>query len=116
MMETIISGLILATVSGLTFVAYKHPPGYKKIQAVILPVLSISIVGVSIWNLAVGETARALNDFIDASNGLEALAAQRAVELPFGWLFMAFTGCYLYSLFLSNLHQILGSDNDDDRA
>lgn len=38
---TIVSGLVLAFVSGLTFVAYKHPKGYRFIAIYILSPLLI---------------------------------------------------------------------------
>jgi FtsH-binding integral membrane protein len=36
MLQTIISGLILAAVSGLAFLAYKHPKEYKKLSTILI--------------------------------------------------------------------------------
>jgi len=41
LLESIISPLIIAIISALTFVAYKHPTAYKKL---LLPILIICIV------------------------------------------------------------------------
>ena len=47
MLETIMSGMCLASISGLTFLAYKHPPAYEKI-AVKLMVVFFSVIIVAI--------------------------------------------------------------------
>ena len=49
MIETIISGLALAVVSGLTFVAYKHPDGYKRIVKFIGPVCLLYSLGYALF-------------------------------------------------------------------
>lgn len=36
MLQTIISGLVLAAVSGLAFLAYKHPEGYEKLSKILI--------------------------------------------------------------------------------
>jgi TRAP-type C4-dicarboxylate transport system permease small subunit len=41
MLETVIAGLILAAVSGLTFLAYKHPKGYRWLSDILIVVLVV---------------------------------------------------------------------------
>lgn len=37
MIETIVSGLVLAMLSGMTYLAYKHPDGFRRICSVLAP-------------------------------------------------------------------------------
>ena len=49
--ETLIYSLIVAAVSGLTFVAYRHPHGYRKMYSTLIPVASMALFTVLAWNL-----------------------------------------------------------------
>jgi hypothetical protein len=49
--ETLLYSLIVAAVSGLTFVAYRHPNGYRKIFSALVPVASMAMLSVVGWNL-----------------------------------------------------------------
>lgn len=48
MVETLVISLILAALSGLTFVAYKHPRGYRRIS---IP-LGVVVLMLAIWVLS----------------------------------------------------------------
>jgi hypothetical protein len=47
-METFFSGLLVAALTGLTYVAYKHPKGYVRIQ---LALLVIGVIGFSVLGI-----------------------------------------------------------------
>lgn len=49
--EILIYSLIVTAVSGLTFVAYRHPNGYKKIYSAIIPFIAVSLIIYFAWNL-----------------------------------------------------------------
>jgi hypothetical protein len=59
-LETLAAGLILAAVSGLTYVAYKHPAGYQRLAMGILGVLGLAAMGIlayafgGMWSMAGG--------------------------------------------------------------
>jgi hypothetical protein len=48
LLETIISGIILSSVSAITWLVYKHPHAYKK----IMPILLISSMSLSLSVMA----------------------------------------------------------------
>ena len=51
MIETIVSGLVLAVLSGLTFLAYKHPDGFRRIGLVlVLPAVLLPLLYI-VWEL-----------------------------------------------------------------
>ncbi len=49
--ETLIYSLIVAAVTGLSFIAYKHPNGYKKIFTSIMPLAIMALLMVLALNL-----------------------------------------------------------------
>jgi len=106
-METLITGLIVTAISGITFLAYKHQNGYRKIHQFIGPIATTGFMLASIWNYAVSTTAIELNQFIAADQSLNALNSKRELEFPLMWVFIATASLYLYSLFLLYLQQIL---------
>jgi len=38
MLETVVSGILLAFITGITLLAYKHPAGYRNVVLIISPV------------------------------------------------------------------------------
>ena len=48
MFEAIVSGLLLASISGISFLAYKHPSGYRRLLNGLAPV----IIGLAIGGMA----------------------------------------------------------------
>ena len=114
MAETLIVGLILALVSGITFIAYKHPKGYEKIHNHILLLTGLAFVGLQAWDWGVTITAIRLDDLIMDSKGLEALGIRRDLEIPYMWIWLACGGVYVYSFILLFLPQILGLDKKGD--
>ena len=51
MIEAVLSSLIVATVTGLTFVAYKHPSGYRRIHTPIIIVCGVITVGYMLYSI-----------------------------------------------------------------
>jgi hypothetical protein len=73
MIPSIVAGLVVAFVSGLTFVAYKHPAGYRKLH---IPLIA-SAWGVFIIHMIYyfGET----QGFYQALDGVRELNKDKAV-------------------------------------
>lgn len=107
MMEKLITGLMIATISGITFIAYKHPEGYRNIHPFIGMIPALAFIFAVIWNWAVVVTAQELHVFIASENLSKAREAREQLEWPVGWIFLANAGIYLYTLFLLNLPKIL---------
>jgi hypothetical protein len=100
MLETIVVGLVLAFASGITILAYKHPRIYKLFSGPLAALVMATMVGASIWDLAVTKTRIAIDPFVDPQKGLAALEASRKLETPFPWVF---GGCLLILLYLGFL-------------
>jgi hypothetical protein len=50
MVETLTASLILAILSGLTFIAYKHPLGYKRIAPSLMVVTAMIAISIIAFN------------------------------------------------------------------
>ena len=114
MVETVAAGLLLATVSGLTYLAYKHPHAYRKLW----PPLWITLVGayvlINAWMSGAKEAHIRLIPLIDMSKQEEAHAAIEAM-LPRWWVVcVIFLGGVLYLGFLRYLPQLLKEEQDKE--
>ena len=56
MVETFIAGLAVAALSGLSFVAYRHPNGYMEMYPRLTMVPFVGIVGVALFLIGAGST------------------------------------------------------------
>ena len=56
-LKTVVSGLAVAAVGAVTFVAYRHPSAYLKLNVGISTIVSAMVLGAMIWNLS-NQTAR----------------------------------------------------------
>lgn len=51
-LKTVVSGLAVAAVGAVTFVAYRHPSAYLKLNVGISTIVSAMVLGAMIWNLS----------------------------------------------------------------
>ncbi len=115
MIETLIVSLILAAISGVTFVAYKHPNGYRTIAK---PLISITIVlcfFLVIWNLAgLTTNIRILKKNLDTNSDAKISESSYLIESMNQNLnsiikaFIVVISLDGYLMFLWFLHPILG--------
>lgn len=115
MLENILSGIILASITGITYVAYKHPKGYRRISSKLTALIFLVFVGGSIWNAAVAKTFHVVYEFIDRAKLSEARLAQTSIEIHYAWFFTSLIGCLLYLLFLGLLPVILDLKEDEEQ-
>lgn len=114
MEETVISGLILAAISGVTFLAYKHHSGYMKIYYFIhYGALLLMLLGF-VWNAGVDITWVELSEFIVRDNTIDAIQARDDIKISYIWLVAGGLGVVLYAFFLGHLPWILGKADDSD--
>jgi hypothetical protein len=107
MLDTILSGLLLASVSALAVIAYRHHEGYLHIYRVLMPAAVVLFLGAEAWNVAVViivvKTAYVLG--LPDYATLEAVMTQLEIpELP-----LALTGIFVfvYLIILKLLPDIL---------
>lgn len=110
-MEALVVGLVLAFVSGLAYIAYRHPSGYAKIWPWVWVVLTVGYIAALTWSFAVRATKNALMQFIESPREDKALVAVNGLELPDLWILGIYLASFFYLFFLAHLPHILGSND-----
>lgn len=115
MIETIISGLVLAIVSGFAFLAYRHPTGYRMIVTFVALICSLPTIGYAAFHLGMlrtgirilGEDAtRTQGDMIEVyKSSVESLNANLTTLT---WVLGVTAAATLYLAFLWFLPRIIG--------
>jgi len=91
-MQTFIYGLLLAGVSGVTVVAFKHPGGYARLFPYLLGVATIAFCGITIWHIAVEMSWRSLDAYIVQEQLSDAKAAKERLSVPYTWAVFWYLG------------------------
>jgi TRAP-type C4-dicarboxylate transport system permease small subunit len=113
MLETITAGLLLASVSGITYLAYKHPRAYRKIALPLSTLILLIQFMVMMWSFGVQATHLKLMPLIESSKWNQ---AQEAVDgiLPRWWLVaLVCLGATTYLLLLYWLPKLLDQEKKD---
>jgi ABC-type polysaccharide/polyol phosphate export permease len=114
MRDTIISAMVMAAISGLTFIAYKHPKGYTRIY---FPVM---ICGIAVFLLYATFCVGYIHGFSDSSIGYLKLnppaihSPVSEIGSPTIWDFLIPVLFVGYLTFLQVLPSILDLPTKDD--
>ena len=97
-MQTFIFGLLLAGVSGVTVVAFKHPGGFARLFPYLLGIATTAFCGITIWHIAVEMTWRSLGAYIVQESMSDAQATKGRLILPYSWVVLWYLGvaAFLY--------------------
>ena len=109
-MDKLIQGIALATLSALTFVAYKHPEGYQRLAKPIRWVVPAVFIAAVIWDVSSMRTMGNLYQFIDGAKLNDAKAAAENTQFLNRYIFGAYLAAVLYLEFLAFLPQFLGEE------
>lgn len=111
---TLLSSLIIAFLSGLTFLAYKHSIAFKRLYWPICFLVTCVFLAFLVWNSAINAVLSALKDFIPTAQ-LQA-ATLKAHELDFpAWHPLAFLASIIYIVFLLWLPNLLADDSGKEK-
>lgn len=110
MLEQLVTGLLLAGVTGISLIAYKHPAGYQNIYPTLkYGPLFVLICGV-VWNSALDTSWMHIHTFFAEGKDTAATAALDGLKVPHTWLFIGCMGVSFYSVFLHFLPDLLKAD------
>ncbi len=85
-MQTFIFGLLLAGVSGVTVIAFRHPNGFARLFPYLLAVVTVLFVGVTVWHVAVDVTWTKLLPYMVPETLAEAANTKGQLRLPYAWV------------------------------
>lgn len=115
-MQSFIFGLLLAGVSGITVLAFKHPRGYAKLFPYLLAAGTIVFLGMTVWHVAVEVTWRTADDYITEENLVAAQDRKLTLILPYAWIvfwYFALIGFLWIDLKLPPFLQITDAQGDN---
>lgn len=95
-MQTFIFGLLLAGVSGVTIVAFRHPFGFARLFPYLVAVVTAVLVGFSIWHVAIEVAWASMLDYIQGNTFAEANAAKNAIRFSYKWVAFWYVGVIIY--------------------
>ena len=103
MLNTIIPSLVVLSVSGITFIAYKHPNAYQKMFKYLMIIASIVYLGFILWSVAVRYTEIAVLEIVplDSQNAIK--SAVSALKFRYLNVSIIFFCSSLYLLILTFL-------------
>ena|SRR5713226_6225404 len=108
-MDKLLPGLIVAALSGLTFLAYKHPLAYHKIYTWLMYVLyAFAAVGM-IWDWSNAVTTGAIYQFVGLEKIDEVTKITSELKIFSRTMWIGWFLFMMYLLFLDNLPLILGN-------
>ncbi len=82
-MQGLLTGLVLACVTGLWLLAYRHPRAYARLYPYLNAGVGVVFVTLTAWQVAVDYTWDALAPLIARKTLADAKLAIRAISLPF---------------------------------
>ncbi len=89
-MQSLIVGLLLAAVSGLSVIAFRHPNGYARLFPYLLLAATGIFVCVTVWHIAVELTWDRVAPHIDAAHHRAAKSGKNTLAVPYEWLSVAY--------------------------
>lgn len=104
--DTVVRVLFAAFLSGITFLAYKHPIGFRRIYGFIFGVSLIFVIGIWSWNAAISATHTALLEFIPVEKLDASLIKARILVIPDWYTALAY-GLIVYLIILLFLPVII---------
>ena len=112
MLETVAAGLILAAVSGITYLAYKHPPAFRKLMFLLIPLLLATHVIIATWAMGISRAYVKLYPLIDHSKWNEADAVINSITPSWTLTGVIFLSCYAYLGFLAVLPLLINEKKE----
>ena len=117
------SGLIIASVTGLTYLAYKHPAAYERIFLWIIAAMTLFLIAAFIWDTSRSQAYIDMLPFISSGKDFESAsesrnAARKAMDdgqILDATIFILYFGFNLYLLFLAILPVILGKNKQEQK-
>lgn len=116
-MQSFIVGLLLATVSGLTVVAFRHPNGFARLFPYLLALITIFFLGLSVWHVAVNYSWTHLLRFVPDDILDQAVSTKEQLQPSYVWVVTSYVGAVAFLLINLKLPRFLqGADEDSTSA
>jgi len=115
-MQTFIAGLLLATVSGVTVVAFRHPNGFARLFPYLLALMTILFLGLSTWHVAIEYAWTNLLKFMAEDTLHEAVNTKGRLRPPYIWVVICYIGAVAFLFINLKLPPFLQVADDDSTS
>ena len=95
-MQTFIFGLLLASVSGISVLAFKHPNGFARLFPYLFAAATILFICITVWHAAVEITWMNLVQYLMQDSRPDAENAKTQLTLPYAWVGFSYLGVVSY--------------------
>ena len=95
-MQTFIFGLLLAGVSGVAVVAFRHQYGFARLFPYLVAAVTAILAGISLWHVAIEVAWSSLVDYIEGDSFAEASTAKDALKFSYKWAAFWYIGVVAY--------------------
>ena len=117
MLSNLVAGLIVAAITGITFVAYRHVKAFRWLYRQFSKLVTIVFVGFFIWQAAIIVVASSVLPLIPEQNREAVIVAMQRLTPFQASVSLPFIGALFYTMFLYSLPYILGlKDEEAKRA
>lgn len=99
-MLTIISGLLVTALTGLTILAYKHPNAFAPLGLCLLGAIVVFVLAALFWDTAVLNTYVELYRLIPSEKSAEAIAVRDQLQVQSKWMYLIVSATWGYLVFL----------------
>jgi hypothetical protein len=107
-LERTISALLVASVSGVTFLAYKHPKSYARIYWFLMPLSTVIFASAIAHNVGFFEAKVLMLDFVAQPIDWQRVnAALDGKTVSFDWMIYGQVAVWIYLTVLFHLPRIL---------
>jgi hypothetical protein len=109
MIETVAAGLIVAAATGLTILAYRHPPAYARLFPWLVGAVGVTCAAILVWDLALISAVGATIPFGYEPKLRKAI---ESLQVPFPHFLLTGGAVAFYLTFLFALPQIVSGDSE----
>jgi len=112
-MQTFLFGLLMACISGLTVLAFKHPKGFTRLFPYLLGVATALFVAVTVWHVAIELTWTNLLPYMVPQKVREATVTIGQLRFPYVWVALSYLGVVAFLWVILKLPPFLQVAEED---
>ncbi len=112
-MQTFLYGLLMACISGVTVLAFKHPKGFTRLFPYLLGGATTLFVAVTVWHIAIELTWTNLLSYIVPQKVREAKDTIGQLRFPYVWVALSYLGVVAFLWIILKLPPFLQVTEED---
>lgn len=112
-MQTFLYGLLMACISGVTVLAFKHPIGFTRLFPYLLGLATSLFIAITVWHVAIELTWTYLLPYVVPQKVREATDSIAQLRFPYVWVALSYVGVVAFLWIILKLPPFLQVAEDD---